>query len=105
MKTGKKEPLFDASHAKPTLPSARPIAEQDERESQRLWEKCNEALRKRDQDVATDEKTKVEDMQRNEAGQRGEAEWQPRLFRRVRGGPGGSEEGEENLDWILNAEM
>lgn len=65
------------------------------------------ALKDRNHDVATDEKTRVEDQQREEAAKRSEqgVEWHPRLFRRVRGGPGGSEEGEEDLDWILNAEM
>lgn len=81
------------------------MQEQDERESQRLWAKCNEALRARDQDVATDEKTKVEDMQRSETAQRGDHEWQPRLFRKVQGGHGGPDEGEENLDWIINTKM
>lgn len=65
------------------------------------------ALKDRNHDVATDEKTKVEDQQREDAAKRSEqgVEWHPKLFRRVRGGPGGSEEGEEDLDWILNAEM
>ncbi len=65
------------------------------------------AINERNHDAATDEKTKVEDMQRLEAAKRAEngAEWHPRLFRKVRGGPGGSEEGEEDLDWILNADM
>jgi hypothetical protein len=46
-------------------------------------------------------------MQRDEAARRAEdgVEWHPRLFRPVKGGPGGSEEGEEDLDWILNANM
>jgi len=46
-------------------------------------------------------------MQRDEAAKRAEdgVEWHPRLFRPVRGGPGGSEEGEEDLDWILNANI
>ncbi|KMU79465.1 oxysterol-binding protein [Coccidioides immitis RMSCC 3703] len=49
--------------------------------------------------------TKIEDRQREEAAQRADkgVEWRPRLFRRVKGGPGGPEEGEEDLDWILNA--
>jgi hypothetical protein len=57
--------------------------------------------------LATDEKTKIEDAQRDEAAKRAEEniEWHPKLFRAVRGGPGGSEEGEEDLDWILNASM
>ena len=65
------------------------------------------ALKERNHDAATDEKTKIEDRQREEAAKRAEdgLEWQPRLFRRVRGGPGGPEEGEEDLDWILDAEM
>jgi hypothetical protein len=57
--------------------------------------------------VATDEKTKIEDRQRQEAAKRDkeEVEWHPRLFRRVQGGPNGPDEGEEDLDWILNAQM
>lgn len=85
----------------------RPLEEQDERESQKLWAKTVAALKERNHEVATDEKTKIEDMQREEAAKRSEqgVEWQPRLFRRVRGGPGSPEEGEEDLDWILNADM
>jgi oxysterol-binding protein-related protein 8 len=65
------------------------------------------AIKKRDQDTATDEKTRIEDMQRQEAARRADegVDWNPALFRRVRGGPGGSEEGEEDLDWIINAKM
>ena len=46
-------------------------------------------------------------MQRQEAAQRQHdgIEFQPRLFRKVRGGPGGPEEGEEDLSWILKADM
>lgn len=32
-------------------------------------------------------------------------DWHPQLFRRVQGGNGGSEEGEEDLDWIINAKV
>jgi hypothetical protein len=32
-------------------------------------------------------------------------DWHPQLFRRVQGGHGGPEEGEEDLDWIINAKM
>lgn len=72
-----------------------------------MWYKTVLAINERNHDAATDEKTKVEDMQREEAAKRVEdgIEWQPRLFRKIHGGPGGSEEGEEDLDWILNAEM
>lgn len=105
MQTGKKTPLFDASRAKETTISARPIEEQEERESQRLWQKCTTALRRRDQDGATDEKSRIEDMQREEATRRPESEWTPRLFRPVRDGPGQPEEGEGGLDFIINAQM
>ncbi|USP76202.1 uncharacterized protein yc1106_03476 [Curvularia clavata] len=105
--TGKKELLFDAAHTKHTPPSARPMEEQDERESQRLWHEVTEAVKRRDQDVATDAKAKIEDRQRQEAAIRNSegVDWHPQLFRRVRGGHGGSEEGEEDLDWIINAKI
>ena len=97
--------FFDATKAKPSSPRVRPTAEQDERESQRLWEKTARAVRERNHEVATDEKTKIEDRQREEAARRAQddVEWHPRLFRRVHGGPGGAEEGEEDLEWIINA--
>ncbi|KAI9876791.1 MAG: hypothetical protein M1830_005692 [Pleopsidium flavum] len=105
--TGHKELLFNATHAKHTPPLVRPLEEQNERESQKLWHKTVVAIKERNHDAATDEKTRIEDMQREEAGKRAEdgVEWHPRLFRRVRGGPGGPEEGEEDLDWILNADI
>lgn len=107
MQTGHKEVLFNASHAKHTVPTVRPIEEQDERESQRLWLKTVKAIKESNHIAATEEKSKVEDRQRDETAKRAEQgiEWQPKLFRQVRGGPGGPEEGEEDLDWILNANM
>ena len=65
------------------------------------------ALKEQDHDTATDAKTEVEENQRKEAAERLEKaiEWQPKLFRKVLAGPGGPEEGEEGLDWILNADM
>lgn len=103
--TGHKEMFFNATKAKPSAPQVRPIPEQDERESQRLWEKTAKAVKERNHEVATDEKTKIEDRQREEAASRAQddVEWHPRLFRRVQGGPGGLEEGEEDLEWIINA--
>lgn len=89
------------------MPIARPLEEQDERESQKLWHSTVLAIKDRDHVLATDEKTKIEDRQREETAKRTEkgVEWQPTLFRKVRGGPGGPEEGEEDLDWILKADM
>ena len=65
------------------------------------------AIKEQNHNDATDEKTKIEDMQREEAALRANEgiDWHPKLFRKVRGGPGGPEEGEEDLDWILDANM
>ena len=97
--TGKKELFFDASTAKPTLPKSRPISEQGPRESQRLWQPTTQAIKKADQRVATDEKSKIEDEQRREAAERGEEAWKPKLFRPA---PSGDE---ESLDWIIDADV
>ena len=99
--------FFDAVRSKPSYPRARPLEEQDERESQRLWQKTAQAVKERNHELATDEKTKIEDMQREEAAKRAQdgVEWHPRLFRPVKGGPGGAEEGEEDLEWIINTTM
>jgi hypothetical protein len=107
--TGKKELIFDASHAKPSYPKARPLEEQGDRESQKLWDKVTKAIKVADQKTATDEKSFIEDRQRAEAAERGEhAEWQPKLFRRTRAGASqspGDMDGEENLDWVIDATM
>jgi len=105
--TGQKQALFDATNARHSPPLVRPLGEQNERESQKLWHSTVLAIKDRDHILATDEKTKIEDRQREETAKRTEkgVEWQPTLFRKVRGGPGGPEEGEEDLDWILNADM
>lgn len=105
--TGKKDLLFNALKTKPTPPLVRSMEEQTERESQKLWYRTSQAVIARNHEVATEEKTAVEDMQREEAAKRvaDGVEWHPRYFRRVRGGPGGSEEGDEDLNWILNADM
>ncbi|EON96851.1 putative oxysterol-binding protein [Phaeoacremonium minimum UCRPA7] len=107
LKTGHKDMFFNALRSKPSPPSVRPIEEQEERESQRLWQKTAQAVKDRNHELATDEKTKIEDMQRDEAAKRAQegVEWHPRLFRRVKGGPGGADEGEEDLEWIINAHM
>ncbi|KAF2430461.1 hypothetical protein EJ08DRAFT_612544 [Tothia fuscella] len=105
--TGKKELLFDATHAHETPPTTRPLEEQGERESQRLWHPTVIAIKNKDHVAATDEKSKIEDMQREEASKRTEdgVEWRPRLFRAVQGGPGGPDDGEEDLDFKINAKV
>jgi hypothetical protein len=107
--TGKKELIFDASHAKPSYPKARPLEEQGDRESQKLWNKVTQAIKVADQRTATDEKSFIEDRQRAEAAERGEhGEWHPKLFRQTRAGASqspGDMDGEEVLDWVIDATM
>lgn len=107
VKTGQKTALFDATHARHSPPLARPIEEQGERESQRLWLSTVKAVHIVDHENATIEKAKIEDRQREEAKRREElgVEWKPKLFRRVDSRPGGSEEGEEDLEWVINAHL
>ncbi|TKA75374.1 hypothetical protein B0A55_06018 [Friedmanniomyces simplex] len=98
--TGKKELLFDATHAKPSMVKARPLNEQSPRESQRLWDTTTRAIKKADQKTATDEKSRIEDEQRAEAAERGgEENWKPVLFNAA---PPGDE---EQLDWIIDARV
>jgi hypothetical protein len=107
VQTGKKELLFDASHAKHSPPLARPLEEQGDRESQKLWHDVTEAVKRRDQDVATEAKAKVRicsGKKQQSATVRG-VDWHPQLFRRVQAGHGGPEEGEEDLEWIINTNM
>lgn len=99
--------FFNAGKVRASKPRVRPLEDQDERESVRLWQKTAQAVKESNHILATDEKTKIEDMQREEAARRAEegVEWHPRLFRRVRGGPGGPDEGMEDLEWIINHKM
>ena len=99
LSTGKKEVIFDARRAKPSYPKSRPVEEQAPRESQRLWQSTTQAIKKADQRVATDEKSRIEDEQRREAAERGEETWQPKLFCKA---PAGDE---EQLDWVIDAEV
>lgn len=90
----------------PSPPLARPLAEQEARESQRLWKRVTDAIRRKDQETATEEKTRIEDMQREEASKRAEegVSWRPRLFRPIE--PHGRDRAdEEKLDWIINAKL
>jgi len=105
--TGQKELLFDATDAKPSLPKVRPLAEQSERESRKLWEKVLIAIHNRDHAAATDEKTIIEEMQREEAAARAQdgKEWHSNLFRPIDESKGGPEEGLDGLDWILATQI
>jgi hypothetical protein len=76
------------------------MAEQEERESQRLWGATAKAVKERNHEVATDEKTKIEDRQREEAAARAHdgVDWHPRLFRRVKS----DDHVGDDLEWIIH---
>ena len=63
----------------------------------RLWSKVSAALLKRDQNVATDEKSAIENYQRTLRAQREKKkiEWTPRFFK----------QSDDNLDWVSTANM
>lgn len=82
LRTGHKEVLFNVHESKIYPKIVSPEEEQEENESRRLWSKVTNALIGRNLDLATEEKTLIEDNQRNEAKLR-EAEgidWRPRYF-------------------------
>lgn len=77
-----KDTFFDAKAAKihPKIVSSEEL--QEENESRRLWSKLTAALKVNNQDLATEEKSKVEDAQRAKSKDReskGEAHV-PRYF-------------------------
>ncbi|CUM68286.1 uncharacterized protein PRCAT00006008001 [Priceomyces carsonii] len=84
-KTGKKEVLFDCSKTKSFKPKVRPLNEQFDNESRKLWGPTCQALAHRDHHKATEEKSKVEDYQRVLAKKRAEIgePFEPKLFKDV----------------------
>jgi len=88
----KEESLWNPDNAPPKLSmDIRPINEQDEWESRRLWQNVTAALRKNDQTTATDEKCKLENAQREAVRKREEekAQYQTKFF-----------EKDENGGWV-----
>lgn len=83
LKTKEKSVLFDTFTAKPIPTSVRPLQEQGNLESRRLWHKVIIALGKRDHETATSEKSFIEDKQRQDARTRAEEgiEFHPKLFK------------------------
>ncbi|AET40524.1 oxysterol-binding protein OSH6 Ecym_6132 [Eremothecium cymbalariae DBVPG len=75
--------LFDVRLGNSLKPKVRPLEEQGEFESRKLWKKVTDALAVRDHKVATEEKFKIEDYQRALAKKRAEdgVEFHPKLFR------------------------
>ncbi|CDK27255.1 unnamed protein product [Kuraishia capsulata CBS 1993] len=85
LKTKTKKVFFDCGKASPLKPKVRPLEEQGEYESQRLWNKVTDALAIPDHTIATDEKFKIEDDQRMRAKKREEdgVEFYPKLFKHL----------------------
>lgn len=82
----KKPSLFLDVHAMtPLPPKVRPVEEQGEFESRRLWLKVTAALGERNHEVATEEKFQIENHQRELAKKRVEdgVEFHPKLFRKT----------------------
>ncbi|RKP29084.1 Oxysterol-binding protein [Metschnikowia bicuspidata] len=84
---GAQEVFFDTKTAVIRPPKVRPFSEQLEYESRRLWKPTIDALGRRDHDLATIEKAKVENQQRLDAQKRLEdgVDLHPRLFKEVKG--------------------
>jgi len=85
LSTGKKLVLIDTHKTIQVKPQVRPLEEQSEYESRRLWKPTTDALARRDHSTATEEKFKVENEQREKAKKRLEdgVEFRPRYFRPV----------------------
>lgn len=102
LKTKKSSTFFDCFNAKPLKPKVRDISEQGDFESRKLWLKVTDALANRNHEVATDEKFKVEEEQREAAKKRVEdgVEFHPKLFRELTIEET-SEFGNENLEFVI----
>ncbi|KAI5967959.1 OSH6 [Candida margitis] len=85
LSTGKKSVLVDTHKTVQVKPKVRPLEEQSEYESRKLWKPTIDALAQRDHTTATEEKFKVENEQREKAKKRLEddVEFHPRYFRPV----------------------
>lgn len=105
LRNGNKKMFFDARKAKPSKPQVRPLEEHQEHESQKLWQKTAQAVKEKNHELATEEKTKIEDRQREEAAKRAAAgvDWHPQIFRPVKREVDGDDEDMEKLEWIINA--
>ncbi|EGC29466.1 hypothetical protein DICPUDRAFT_84515 [Dictyostelium purpureum] len=82
-KKGSSEILWDCSAVKKNKTIIRPINQQEEFESQKLWQKVTQAILNKNQKDATVEKNKLEDDQRKRVKERKDTVWEPRLFKKI----------------------
>nr|ADY62697.1 OBPa [Candida orthopsilosis] len=103
LKTGSKEIYVDTHKTKQVKPKVRPLEEQHEFESRRLWKPTIDALARRDHETATEEKFKVENDQRERAKKRNEdgVDFQPKYFRPV----GPKEPDFKDLEFVINKQI
>lgn len=96
LSTGKKSVFLDVKKTSPQPPKVHPMEEQGDFESRKLWIHVTDALGHRDHTVATEEKFKIEDAQREAAKKRAEenVEFHPKLFRP-------RESQDDELEWYL----
>lgn len=99
VKTGSREVFYDTNQSVIHKPKVRPLEEQLDIESRKLWKPTIDALSRRNHEVATEEKAKVENEQRYNAKKRLEdgVEFHPKLFRPVQD----SETDLKDLEYIL----
>ena len=86
-KSGTVIETYDAKTAKTTPLSVAPLEQQDPLESHRAWQKVAEAIIKGDMDTTSNEKSKIENSQR-ELRRKEQAEgreWERRYFNRLDG--------------------
>ena len=81
-KTGEKTVFYDTNHATIKKPKVRKLNEQLDNESRKLWQPTVEGLKKRNHEIATTEKLKVENRQREDAKTRAEEgiDFHPKFF-------------------------
>lgn len=86
LSSDKKSVLYDTSVTRLTKPNTRPLVEQWDYESRKLWLPTIRGLAKRDHKIASEEKFKVEDEQRQLAKQRAQKgeEFHPKMFLRLK---------------------
>ncbi|XP_049964707.1 oxysterol-binding protein-related protein 9 isoform X5 [Schistocerca serialis cubense] len=82
---GKTEVFVDVNRIDITKKRVRPIAEQSDNESRRLWKEVTAGLRLKDIERATNAKYELEQKQRDEAKERKEKDltWETKLFQEV----------------------
>lgn len=84
---GSKALFLDAQQTETFPLQVKPMEEQIDIESRKLWDSTIKALAENDHRVATDEKFKIEEEQRVQARERAEKgiKFEPKLFRKVEG--------------------